>query len=307
MNISEKGKQLIKKYEGCRLEAYKCPAGAWTIGWGHTSGVYEGMKITQAQADTMFDEDIKKYEAPVKKYTINQNQFDALTSFCYNCGAGALADVMSSKDVTGTMALYVKGGGVTLPGLIRRRKEEIELYKTPVSEQTANTTSTTSAATKRVKNSNGTYTVKSGDTLGEIASDFGVTVDQLVTWNTIANKNIIAIGQVLKLSAPTIEVSSTTNTYIVKAGDTLSDIASKYKTTLSALCTLNDISNPDRIITGQVLKISGIVSDTYHIVAKDENLSVIASKYGITYQTIATLNNIKSPYVIRPGQKLRVK
>lgn len=306
MNISEKGKQLIKKYEGCRLEAYKCPGNVWTIGWGHTSGVYQGMKITQIEADRLFNEDIKKYEAPVQKYNgLNQNQFDALCSFCYNCGQGALQDVMSSKDITGTMALYVKAGGVTLGGLVRRRKEEIELYNTPVSVQSTNTTSTT----KRVKNSEGTYTVKSGDTLGEIAVDFNTNVDQLASWNNIVNKNAINIGQVLRFSAPTSSASSTTSTYTVKLGDTLSAIADRYNTAVSTLCSLNGISNPDKIFAGQVLKISGSTANAapYYTVVSGDNLSTIAAKYNITYQSIAALNNIKAPYIIIPGQKLRIK
>ncbi|MGL5085959.1 MAG: lysozyme, partial [Clostridium sp.] len=135
MRISEKGKQLIKSYEGCRLTAYKCPAGAWTIGWGRTSGVFEGMQITQQQADDMFNEDVKRYEVPAKYGSFNQNQFDALTSFAYNCGMGALDDVLTSGYITDTMSLYRNGGGVVLPGLVRRRAEEVELYNTPVKEE----------------------------------------------------------------------------------------------------------------------------------------------------------------------------
>lgn len=142
MNLGSKGIELIKKYEGCRLEAYKCPSDVWTIGWGHTAGVYEGQIITQEEADRMFLEDVKVYSNAVDKYNskfnFTQNQFDALTSFCYNCGQGALDDVMSSGNVTGTMALYVNGGGVKLPGLVRRRNEEIELYNTPVTATSNN-------------------------------------------------------------------------------------------------------------------------------------------------------------------------
>lgn len=136
MNISERGKKFIKDFEGCRLVAYKCPANVWTIGYGRTYGVYEGLRITQAQADEFFSEDIKRYEAPVQKHEwLNQNQYDALVSFCYNCGAGALADVMSSLDITGTMSKYIRGGGIVLEGLVRRRREEVKLYNTPVKEE----------------------------------------------------------------------------------------------------------------------------------------------------------------------------
>ena len=133
MNISENGKNLIKKYEGCKLTAYKCPAGVWTIGWGHTKTAKAGMVITQEEADRLFNEDIKKYEIHVQKYkNLNQNQFDALVSFCYNCGAGALADVMSSNNITATMMLYVNASGKRLEGLVKRRTEEVALYNKPV-------------------------------------------------------------------------------------------------------------------------------------------------------------------------------
>ena len=94
MTISDRGVELIAKYEGCRLEAYKCPAGVWTIGYGHTAGVTQGQTLPSKEAaKTLLKEDLKKYggyvNSCVKKgmiaFPINQNQFDALTSFCYNC------------------------------------------------------------------------------------------------------------------------------------------------------------------------------------------------------------------------------
>ena len=99
MNISERGLNLIKSYEGCRLSSYKCPSNKWTIGWGRTSGVYEGMVITQAQADQFLFEDVQRFVNAVNQYqsrfNFNQAEFDSLTSFTYNCGEGSLAAVMS--------------------------------------------------------------------------------------------------------------------------------------------------------------------------------------------------------------------
>lgn len=137
MQLSENGKNLIKSFEGCRLEAYLCPANVWTIGWGHTgSSAYPGNSITQSEADKLFNDDIVRYEYPVRYYDwLNQNQYDALVSFTYNCGSGALEDVMTSGDITGTMALYKKGGGIVLPGLVRRREAEINLFNTPVQNE----------------------------------------------------------------------------------------------------------------------------------------------------------------------------
>ena len=136
MNIGNKGLELIKSFEGCRLSAYKCPAGVWTIGYGRTQGVYEGMVITQEQADNMLREDVKYYADAVDRYNsrfnFNQAEFDSLTSFTYNCGVGSLQAVMSCCNTKQELAeeckLYNKGGGVVLAGLVRRRAEEYKLF-----------------------------------------------------------------------------------------------------------------------------------------------------------------------------------
>ena len=136
MNISNKGLELIKSFEGCHLSAYKCPAGVWTIGYGHTSGVYEGMVITQEQADQFLFEDVQRFVNAVNQYqarfNFNQNEFDALVSFTYNCGAGSLANVMSccntKQEIAEECKLYNKGGGVVLAGLVRRRQAEYDLF-----------------------------------------------------------------------------------------------------------------------------------------------------------------------------------
>ena len=136
MNIGNKGLELIKSFEGCRLSAYKCPAGVWTIGYGRTQGVYEGMAITQEQADNMLREDVKYYADAVDRYNsrfnFTQEEFDALTSFTYNCGVGSLQAVMSccntKKEIAEECKLYNKGGGVVLAGLVRRREEEYKLF-----------------------------------------------------------------------------------------------------------------------------------------------------------------------------------
>lgn len=136
MNIGNKGLELIKSFEGCRLSSYKCPAGVWTIGYGHTQGVYEGMVITQEQADNMLREDVKYYADAVDRYnsrfSFNQAEFDSLTSFAYNCGVGSLQAVMSccntKQEIAEECKLYNKGGGVVLAGLVRRREEEYKLF-----------------------------------------------------------------------------------------------------------------------------------------------------------------------------------
>ena len=136
MNISNKGLELIKSFEGCHLTAYKCPANVWTIGYGRTNGVYEGMVISQAQADQFLYEDVQRFVNAVNQYqarfNFNQNEFDALVSFTYNCGAGSLSAVMSccnsKQEIAEECKLYNKGGGVVLPGLVRRRQAEYDMF-----------------------------------------------------------------------------------------------------------------------------------------------------------------------------------
>ena len=157
----------------------------------------------------------------------------------------------------------------------------------------------------RIKNPDGTYTVKSGDTLSVIANDFGVTVDQLVRWNNISNPNLITVGQILYFSDKSSSGSGTT--YVVQAGDTLSGIAARFGTTVAELVSLNNISNPNLIYVGQVLKIqlSGNSSRTYTVQAGD-TLSSIAARFGTTVANLVALNNISDPNLIYVGQVLYV-
>jgi len=139
-SISDKGVELIAKYEGCRLEAYLCPAGVWTIGYGHTAGVEKGQTLPSKEAaKALLKEDLKKYGGYVNDcvrkgligFQLTQNQFDALTSFCYNCGNGSLRKLVtgrSAAEVADKLLLYNKGGGKVLPGLTKRREEERAVF-----------------------------------------------------------------------------------------------------------------------------------------------------------------------------------
>jgi lysozyme len=140
MKISEEGKSLIKKFEGCELEAYKCAAGVWTIGYGHIKTAVEGMKIDQATANELFDEEMGEYETYVNTAVtvpLSQNQFDALVSWVFNLGNGNLnastmLKVINSGDHAGVPAQikrWNKAGGKVLEGLIRRREAEALLYE----------------------------------------------------------------------------------------------------------------------------------------------------------------------------------
>ena len=145
--IGQAGLALIKQYEGCRLAAYRCAAGVWTIGYGHTAGVHSGMTITQAQADAYLQQDIAKFEGYVNNpayvpitTNLNQNQFDALVSFAFNLGAGNLRKLCKGRaaaQIAQAMTQYCKANGKVLAGLKRRRAAEQALFNKPVSAAAA--------------------------------------------------------------------------------------------------------------------------------------------------------------------------
>ena len=140
MKISQEGIALIKKFEGCELEAYKCAAGVLTIGYGHTKGVTESMKITQSEAESMLVEELVEYEKAVLDavtISIDQCMFDALVSWTYNLGptnlrSSTLLKVLNSgayDDVPNQIKRWNKANGKVLDGLIRRREAEALLFE----------------------------------------------------------------------------------------------------------------------------------------------------------------------------------
>ena len=142
MRINNKGLELIKKYEGCRLLAYKCPAGVWTIGYGHTAGVKSGMAITKADAERLLLQDLKRFEEGIEalvKVPLTSNQFSALVSFAFNCGISALRSSTLLKklnvgDLNGAAREILRWDKVNkkpVEGLTKRRKEEQQLFLTP--------------------------------------------------------------------------------------------------------------------------------------------------------------------------------
>ena len=107
MNISQEGLSLIKKFEGCELEAYKCAAGVWTIGYGSTKGVKEGDTVSQEEADKLLLHEMEEYEGYINDMVnvdLEQNQFDAMVSWVFNLGpanlkASTLLKVLNAKDL----------------------------------------------------------------------------------------------------------------------------------------------------------------------------------------------------------------
>ena len=140
MKISQEGLALIKKFEGLELHAYKCAAGVWTIGYGHTKDVSEGMQITYTEAEQMLVEELAEYEKAVLDavtISLDQCMFDALVSWTYNLGptnlnSSTLLKVLNSgeyADVPAQLKRWNKAGGKVLDGLIRRREAEALLFE----------------------------------------------------------------------------------------------------------------------------------------------------------------------------------
>lgn len=140
MNISQKGIDLIKKFEGCRLIAYRCPAGVLTIGYGHTgSDVHLNQAITMEEAEHLLKQDLAVHCNNVSKLVIvplSQNQFDALVSFEYNVGYGAFKNSTLLKllnegkyiNASQQFERWKYAGGKVLEGLVRRRQAEKNLF-----------------------------------------------------------------------------------------------------------------------------------------------------------------------------------
>lgn len=139
VKTSEAGIELIKQFEGCKLNSYLCPAGVWTIGYGHTKGVKAGQSISLAKAVVFLKEDLEIFEKAVNDFVtvpLSQNQFDALISFSFNVGTSALKNSTLRKRLNEknySMAAneflkWNKSNGTVLEGLKRRREKERELF-----------------------------------------------------------------------------------------------------------------------------------------------------------------------------------
>lgn len=154
MQMSDAGiEAILMKFEGCRLKAYRCPAGILTIGYGHTSAagdpeVTPDATITKAQAIDILHRDLHKFEAGVEKLVkveLNQAQCDVLVDFAYNAGLGALAksgilkavNARQFDRVPSELMKWTKGGGKTLPGLVKRRQAEVAWWEAAVDHDDA--------------------------------------------------------------------------------------------------------------------------------------------------------------------------
>lgn len=141
IQASEDASTLIKTFEGLALRSYRCPAGYLTIGYGHVvrEGDNLGPELTKEQADTLLREDLSRVSTSLNKLycslevQVNQHQHDALCSFTFNTGPlnWAMRERLATKDLAAVglfMLLYTKAGGKVLPGLVKRRQAEYQLF-----------------------------------------------------------------------------------------------------------------------------------------------------------------------------------
>ena len=141
MKISQTGVDLLKHFEGCKLEAYQDSVGVWTIGYGHTKGIYEGIEISQLEAEKMLKDELEgEYEGyinDIPDVPLEQCQFDALVCWVYNLGPTNLRSSTMLKELNAgsydlvpyQMKRWDKAGGKVLLGLSRRRNAEALLFK----------------------------------------------------------------------------------------------------------------------------------------------------------------------------------
>lgn len=187
--INAAGYALVKEFEGLRLTAYQCPAGVWTIGYGHTDGVKQGDAISEFEADRFLDKDLDWAEECVAinlAREANEFQFAAMVSLCFNIGAegfrkSTVLRLHNAGDTTGAARAFsmwnkatVGGKLVELPGLTRRRLREAELYLTPVQGRVIEAMPQVVAPPPTMATS------KTGWTAGTVAaSGAGILVDNL--------------------------------------------------------------------------------------------------------------------------------
>jgi lysozyme len=151
MKLTQEGLDLIKSFEGFSAHWYKCPANVWTVGFGHTAAAgppsYEpNVAFTKTKALKILCDDLKQYEDAVRqsvRVELNDSQFSALVSFCYNVGPNAfknssvLRAVNEGRDdlVPSRLMLYTKAGGKVLSGLVRRRQAEGQMFTEGVEDE----------------------------------------------------------------------------------------------------------------------------------------------------------------------------
>jgi lysozyme len=190
---SPEGKKLIKESEGLRLSAYLCPAGVWTIGYGHTRTATKGMRITEQQADNLFDRDISVCEKCVNNAVtvkINQQMFDALVSFVFNFGcprfqSSTMLRLLNQGDYVGAAQQFSRwvygtnpktGKKEQLPGLVARRAKERQMFEAGMLQLMG-----TPKPTADIPEENKRYPVKSTTNAGLAVTTAGIVGSEVTT------------------------------------------------------------------------------------------------------------------------------
>jgi lysozyme len=167
MNVNQATLDLIKKWEGCQLQAYQCSAGIWTIGYGTTAAAglgiepAKGMAITQERSEDLLRQGIEKFAAKVDELIttkVNQNERGAIICLAYNIGCGALSKSTVLRELNAgnkdraaaAFKMWNKAGGEIVQGLVNRRNAEVTLFLTPVTADMHTVTSTEQAETESV-------------------------------------------------------------------------------------------------------------------------------------------------------------
>lgn len=215
---------------------------------------------------------------------------------------------------------YIAGGldgnvdltGITDNGYTKNNKPETETPSISQGQQADNTPKYDIAAGNQVKVKFGAGSWATGEAIPDWVKGRTYSVAQvsgsrvlLAGINSWINKSDV---EIISVSSAPIQAPAT-SMYTVRSGDTLSSIAAKFGTSYQALASLNGISNPNLIYVGQVLRVSGSANagSVYYTVRAGDNLSAIASRYGTSYQSIASLNGLANPNLIYAGQTLKIK
>lgn len=265
--IGSAGLALIKKFEGCRLEAYQDAAEIWTIGYGHTSGVTAGMNITEEQAEEYLKEDCQIFADAVDALgrDFNDNQRDALISFAFNLGENNLKKVTvnnrSCKDIAKAMPLYCNACGQKLQGLVDRRNAEVSLFNTPCESVAAAEGSGHAHGIGEVVTVSSYYNSSTDGFEKAIYKPLeNVTIGRII--DNVHNpyrldRAGVAMGWCNDgdIRVDGIQHESE-KIHVVQAGENLSKIARQYETTVENLVSLNGIENPNEINVGQTVKIN---------------------------------------------------
>ena len=219
-----------------------------------------------------------------------------------------------------SVATLANMNGLNNPNLIYVGQRLLVRTETSNNSQPSQPANNTPA--QNTNNASGTYTVQSGDTLSSIADNHGTSWEALAQINHLSNPSLIYVGQVLQLSSnnnasqPQSSPSASADSYTVQSGDTLSGIAQRFGTNYQTIASLNDISNPNQIFVGQVLRLNGGSHVNYsnnsqpaagsYTVKSGDTLSGIADQFGTSYETLAQLNGISNPNDIYVGQVIKV-